>query len=580
MRLVRYLLLVAVVLSLDIQAQDLQICIDKKGKVGFADKNGNVIIECAYESALPFSDGRAIVSKGGKYGMIDEVGKVLLPTKYTQITPWTDELDLVKNGKTMGLADHKGQLILPVKYSHVSTPNCYGKALIALGGRSVVNEGKSYMSNAKYGIVDTAGKILIEAKYKGLFEFAFDGTNNKPYHEGKRLLFSYHYITDTLTTDCSYLGFAKTGFSIYGSGILDANGNELIQPGLYYFVMQPKDGMVRYYNVKKNNVQCGYHNLTTGKSFQAAQFTGKLDDISFWTHGDFKGELAPVNGTTWSFVDKDGQTLKSGFSSILYNEVSTLWGAKDGSDKWQVFDCSNKDVAALSGFDDIKFPAHEGDKEVFMVKKNGKYGGVDRQGHVVVPFDYSASTSNTYDVIIVKKNDKWGAISPNNEKLIPVEFTDVVVPTQKNTKDFWVKKPDGLFYHYSLGKKNVSGDGYKVVFNFVNDLAYVVPKDIQVEESLLNRAQIYAPNADKSKIDAVSVSEHVGAFVNIVNVNDEMVFDMPVSTMYMEQIRKEVEKRGGRKLSKSEMKSALLEATKSNRSYDLQSVLGEDEWNY
>lgn len=58
-----------------VQAQDLNIHVDKKGRVGFADKDGNVVIECKYESAMPFSDGVAIVSKSGKFGIIDATGR-------------------------------------------------------------------------------------------------------------------------------------------------------------------------------------------------------------------------------------------------------------------------------------------------------------------------------------------------------------------------------------------------------------------------------------------------------------------------------------------------------------------------
>ena len=44
MRLRKILVLVSVLLSCTIQAQDLKIHVDKKGKVGFADSNGNVVI--------------------------------------------------------------------------------------------------------------------------------------------------------------------------------------------------------------------------------------------------------------------------------------------------------------------------------------------------------------------------------------------------------------------------------------------------------------------------------------------------------------------------------------------------------
>ena len=51
----KFVLSLAMILSTCcIQAQELKIHVDNKGKVGFADKNGNVVIKCQYESAQPF----------------------------------------------------------------------------------------------------------------------------------------------------------------------------------------------------------------------------------------------------------------------------------------------------------------------------------------------------------------------------------------------------------------------------------------------------------------------------------------------------------------------------------------------
>lgn len=87
MRLRKILMVASVTFACVAQAQDLTIHVNKKGKVGFVDKNGAEVIKCAYESAYPFSGGYAIVTKSGKSGIIDERGKVVLPLKYTSIMP-------------------------------------------------------------------------------------------------------------------------------------------------------------------------------------------------------------------------------------------------------------------------------------------------------------------------------------------------------------------------------------------------------------------------------------------------------------------------------------------------------------
>lgn len=580
MRLYKLLCLASILLATNVQAQDLKILVNKKGKIGFADQNGNEVIKCQYESAQPFSDGIAIVTKSGKSGIIDASGKVILPLKYTQILSWNSELYLIKDGKKVGLADHRGKVVLPVNYSHISKPNCYGKALVAQGGKPTANEKKTYMANAKYGIIDIHGNILVTPKYKGLYEFSYDGKDMFPYYEGKRLEYSYHNTVDTLITDCSYLGFSGNGFSIYNAGIMDGNGKELLKAGLYYFVMQPQSNMVRYYIVKKKQTLCGYHNLNTGKGFQVAKFDKAIGDINFWSHGDFIGDIAPVNGDSWSFIDKTGKSLRTGYTSLKHSMTTGLWAAKNGSDTWDVFNDSNNDISSLSGYSDIAFPANQGDKEIFSVMKDGKYGCVTRSGDTVVPFEYEQALGNTYDVVAVKKNGKWGLISANNKSLIPTEYANLMLPSEREAKHVWVMKSDSLYYHMNLSTNRLSSTGYKAVSNFVNGIAHVAPLGMKVDDTQVNRAQMFAPNTSKATLDTLDMAKSTGAFGYLLNTEDVLLVDFPVSTMYKNYIIKEIEKRGGRALTETEKKNVLLEATRENRSYDLKSTLSEDEWNY
>lgn len=142
MSLRKIILLASVLFATAIQAQDLTIHVDKKGKVGFVDNSGKIVVKCEYESATPFENGYSIVTKSQKSGVIDQTGKVVLPLKYKTISPWTTELYMLNAGKTQGLATHSGKIVLPAKYSFISKPNCYGKALIAVGGKQKTNDKK------------------------------------------------------------------------------------------------------------------------------------------------------------------------------------------------------------------------------------------------------------------------------------------------------------------------------------------------------------------------------------------------------------------------------------------------------
>lgn len=577
----RLLFVSAALLAASVQAQDLKISLNKKGKVGFVDSQGNVVVKCIYDSATPFEKGISIVTKSGKSGIIDASGKVVLPLKYTQIYPWANDLYLVKNGKKMGLAKSNGQIALDVKYSHISKINCYGKALVALGGKNATAEKKNYMANAKYGIINNEGRLLVEPKYKGLYEFAYDGSQSKAYYEGKRLLYSYHFTTDTLQTDCSYLGYTSNSMLINKAGIIDGNGKVLLKSGAYNFVMRPEGGMVRYYNVKSKETKCGYHNLSTGKGFEVAKFNKPLADINFWTHGDFTGDIAPVNGDNWKFIDKNGNVLRSNYESLRHTRNLGMWAAKDGEGKWSVFDESNNDIAALSGYTEILFPQQKGDKEVFTVQKDGgKYGCINRSGETVVPFNYEDAWDNRFDAVCVKKNGKWGAVAPNGSVIVPTEYMNVIFPSERGANDYWVEKSDSLYYHYNVAKKKLSKTAYKEVTNFMNGVALVRPADMKLDDNQVNRAQVYAPNTDNATLNAVNLDKMLGSFGYLLAADDVVIFDRPVSTLYKDAVLKKIVELGHRVPTEQEKKNILLEVTRENRSYNLDKTLGEEEWNY
>ena len=577
----RLLFLAGVLFSMSVQAQDLKISVNKKGKVGFVDQQGNEVVKCIYDSAMPFNNGSAIVTKGGKSGLIDATGKVVLPLKYTQISKWIDGIYVIKNGKTMGLAKIDGTVLLDAKYSNISNPNIYGKALIALGGKATQNEKKTYIANAKYGIIDKKGNILVTPKYKGLYEFSFDGEDRLPYSEGKRLEFSYHYVSDTLSTDCSYLGFSTSPLLIYKAGIMDGNGNEILKRGLYTFVMRPKGNMVRYYNFNKKQTRCGYHNLSTGKGFEVATFNYGINDLKVWSHGDFTGDIAPVNGKVWTFVDKMGKEVRSGYKRLFHSRDLGLWSALNADGKWEVFDEANQNVPSLSGYTEFKFPKKSGSKKVFSVQKDGgKYGVIDRDGNTVIPFEYDVALGSTYDVVPVNKDGMWGLFSVNGDKIIDIKYADFKLPTEPNARHYWVQKSDSLFYHYNLDSGKESKTGYSIVENFKDGYAIVAPINMEINDNMVTRAQTCKPNTVKSYIDAVDMKKMRACFGYLLNTEDVMVIDRPVAIAYRDAVIKKIAEHKGKKLTEQDKKNILLEVTSENRTYNLNATLGEEEWNY
>lgn len=126
-------LLITVMSSL--VAQDLVNFEGANGKVGFKDKNDNVVIAPKYDRVGRFSYGYAWVELNWKKGFIDQTGKEITPLKYLPtdqgfsqigIAPVAikiNQSDEITSGLIIlkwGFIDKTGKEITPLKYDHVN----------------------------------------------------------------------------------------------------------------------------------------------------------------------------------------------------------------------------------------------------------------------------------------------------------------------------------------------------------------------------------------------------------------------------------------------------------------------------
>ena len=111
-------------------------------------------------------------------------------------------------------------------------------------------------------------------------------------------------------------------------------------------------------------------------------------------------------------------------------------------------------------------------------------------------------------------------------------------------------------------------------------MAFVIPTTITVEDTPVNRAQMLEPNAKNEDVANAKVSESDGKFGYIVNTDNVLVIDRPVSVLYKDEVLDVINKLGKKTLSDSEKKDILLYVTRTNRFYDLSTVIDEEEWNF
>lgn len=264
---------------------DKMFRVKKDGKYGYANMSGTLVIPPAYEYAVAFSEGKAIVSIGSKVSIIDNTGKVLvenlgpgsgmyrffnglarcrsLDGKYgfldatgkRVIEPDLDVADDFENNRAIasinnryGLIDKTGKWIVPNEYDFF------------------FNLGDGYYQtkdeNGKTGVVDSVGNVILEPIYDEIFHL------QKP-----------------------YFTVEKDGLN----GCYDLKGKEIYPPvssrGVYFYngrctvVKENKYGIID----------------STGKAI----IPTKYDSIGMF----FKGRASVLLGRKYGAVDSTGKEI-------------------------------------------------------------------------------------------------------------------------------------------------------------------------------------------------------------------------------------------------------------------------------
>lgn len=172
--------------------------IDGKTRIGFVNKNLEIVIPFVFNSVKAFRNGLCKVQKDGLYGIVDNLGNIIIPFLYKKMGDICDEKIAVtfndNFSNSCGFINLKNQIISDINYSfYYGGPyfNKYGVAVVnqvskgfGLINRSGIEileckysiddnsfyDGFSIISkDGKYGVINYIGEIIIEIKYKKIY---------------------------------------------------------------------------------------------------------------------------------------------------------------------------------------------------------------------------------------------------------------------------------------------------------------------------------------------------------------------------------------------------------------------------
>lgn len=341
-----------------------------------------------------YEKGCLKVKKDNKYGLIDLSGNILLDCNYDSIEPIisvNNSLITVKDGKA-GLVSTTGSIIIENEYTEiVSLTKQYEDGYIVKN------------PEGKYGIIGTNKKLLLPIEYEDI-KHVYEESTYVVKENGRWKVINTKNNTstnmeydDVKSIDNTYMVVEQSG----KYGIALTSGEEKIKPQ-YDNLMNIYQN---YYIAKKDNsygvidsdnntkIDFTYKNLTYIKDANIIE--GESDKI--------ETDLFDRNfGLKLSGIVSE-MNINKGYMKVRINSEYKYYNFKFEEKK-------NTEILTKN--------------TLFLSKKNGKYGYVDKNNVVVVNYIYNDATEqNDSGFVAVKKDGKWGTINSKGATIVEPTLT-------------------------------------------------------------------------------------------------------------------------------------------------------------
>ncbi len=193
----------------------------------------------------------------------------------------------------------------------------------------------------------------------------------------------------------------------------------------------------------------------------------------------YNGFCKVKSGKNWGVIDKNGKEIIPFNYPDLCVLSHGLFGLKIGK-TWKVVNQKGVDVSSEI-YENLYSPSSEIDenlKIVAVVKKDKKYGAIDCNGNVLVPFVYSNIESFSDGKAVVKKS-KFGFVNAEGEEFIPCKY-EWATSFSEGLACVMTDKKNGYGYGY-INEKNevVIPFIYKDASSFRNGIAHGRLKDVE-----------------------------------------------------------------------------------------------------
>ena len=347
------------------------------------DKNSNVWYE---ENVLR-------IKKNGKYGLIDLNGKELLPAEYDEITVLEgieNSLIIKKDGK-VGLVNDTGSVIIDANYKGIK-----GLGDTYKDGYITIDE------QGRYGLISATKKQILENKYdeilqvplKEYYAIKENGKQKLINSNGEALIDSGFDEIKSTTTN----GIIFVKDNLYGE--MNTSGEVTIKAD-YQELKEVKE---QIYIAKQNNkygIIDGLGNGLIAFEYDGMTYNEKAD-LFFADDSEYKT----------SIIDNKYDVKTTGILSEVNTDEEYI--RMRISDEYKYYNLKGEEISNIQALKN---------NTIFLDKKDGKYGYVDKKGNAITEYIYDDATEqNKYGFVAVKENGLWGALDKEGKEVIEPKY--------------------------------------------------------------------------------------------------------------------------------------------------------------
>ncbi|MEN7550991.1 WG repeat-containing protein [Rapidithrix thailandica] len=410
--------------------------IKKEGKWGVINTKGELVVNPSYDFVSDFNtEDYAVFEQGGKKGVLNPQGQASIPASYQKIQPLKGAFIAIWQNQQCGLATQTGQVLKQPEYDaieaiHDSGFDSYFKVyknlksgLINQQGGIVLNpiadqimtgnQGLPFLFfkvNQKTGLVNTQGEQILSAEYDSIL---VQGTMLKAY-KGKSLVYiefdqqGKTTLHKDFTNEAAYKVFARAQSRHLQLQILknnpDARKPRWVMDGVQYKLIN---------GVGKDLIGKSFYNIgvdeVLGLSIGQYAESQKSPTVCF---------LIDHNQGKVLFAKPLEDMVISDFNSSQYARatVDTLWDALIDQQGNVVQTIQNQKIRNTG-------PFRKGKAWVQLM--NGKYGFINGEAQVIIPFEYDQAGDYVDGFAVVRKGEKFGIIDPSGKMIVPLQYDGI-----------------------------------------------------------------------------------------------------------------------------------------------------------